>query len=70
MDGGDASCEEADRCGKGQVIDIQQLSSKHFSLTPGHGGEHKCSNEGGGVLVNEAGPRKRVALVGGRLRGV
>merc|ERR1711892_210727 len=41
MDGGDATCEEADECGKGQGIDIQKLSSKHFSLTPGNGGEHK-----------------------------
>ena len=53
MDGGDASCSQ---CGKGQGIDIQQLSSPHFMLTPGPGGNSSTVNGGGGVMVNGLGP--------------
>jgi len=59
-DGGNGQCDnnEPESCGKGQGIDIRQLSTPHFVLTPGPGGQTNGVNVaggGGGVLVNGEG---------------
>ena len=54
MNGGNGNCTGIDlnKCGKGQGINIEELSSVNFKLTPGHGN----GNAGSGVLVNGEGP--------------
>jgi len=59
-DGGDGECDtsEPETCGKGMGIDIRQLSTAHYVLTPGPGGGTNGTNAaggGGGVLVNGEG---------------
>ena len=59
-DGGDGECDssEPETCGKGMGIDISQLSTTHYALSPGPGGVTNGANVaggGGGVLVNGEG---------------
>merc|ERR1712142_126830 len=59
-DGGDGMCDssEPQSCGRGQGIDIRQLSTPHYELSPGPGGVTNGANVaggGGGVLVNGEG---------------